>query len=71
MEGTTVLAQVGQLGSPPALLIGLLALLVVFLVARVLLALAWHLVLIALVVVLLLWLLAGLGFDVFTLAPPI
>ena len=44
MEGTTVLAQVGQLGSPPALLIGLLALLVVFLVARVLLALAWHLV---------------------------
>jgi len=28
-------------------------------------------VLIALVVVLLLWLLAGLGFDVFTLAPPI
>jgi hypothetical protein len=60
---------VGQLGSPPALAVGLAALLVVFFVARVLLALAWRLVLLALVVVLSLWLLAGLGFEVFVLVP--
>ena len=70
MEGTDVLVQVGPFASPPALLVGLVLLLLVVLVARILLALAWRLVLIAVVAVFLLWLLAGLGLEVFAVTAP-
>jgi hypothetical protein len=60
----------GPLGSPPGLLLGLIALLVVLLVGRVLLSLAWKLVVIALVVVGALWLLGLVGLtDVLTATP--
>jgi hypothetical protein len=53
--------QLGPLGSPPALVIGLALLALVVLVGRVVLAVAWRLVLIALVVVTLLWVLGVFG----------
>ncbi|MFC7134371.1 MULTISPECIES: hypothetical protein [Salinibaculum] len=53
--------QLGELASPPALLVGLLLLALVIVVGRVVLAIAWRLVLIALVVVTLLWVLGVLG----------
>ncbi|WP_276272714.1 hypothetical protein [Haloarcula litorea] len=49
--------QFGSLGSPPALLLGLLALAVVLFVGRFVMKFAWKLVLIALVVVTVLWVL--------------
>ena len=57
------LLQLGPLGSPPGILVALVVLAVIVLVGRFLLALAWRLVLIALVVVGVLWVLAGLGFQ--------
>jgi len=58
------------IGSPPALLLGLVALLAVLLVGRFLLSLAWKLVVIALVVVGALWLLGLVGLtDVLTATP--
>ncbi len=53
----------GPLTSPPALLIGLVVLAVVLLVGRVVLALAWRLVVIAVIAVAALWLLGILGFQ--------
>jgi hypothetical protein len=53
--------QLGPLGSPPALLVGLVLLALVVLVGRVVLAVAWRLVVIALVVVAVLWILGTLG----------
>lgn len=57
-----MLQSLGPLGSPPALLIGLLALAAVVLVGRFLLNLAWKLVVAAVVVVSVLWLLGLVGF---------
>ena len=51
------LLQFGALGSPPALLVGLVALAVVLLVGRVVMKVAWRLVLIGIVVVAVLWVL--------------
>lgn len=55
--------QFGPLGSPPALLVALVILAAIVLVGRVVLAFAWRLVLIALLVAVVLWVLAGLGFE--------
>lgn len=55
--------QFGPLGSPPALLVALVVLAVIVLVGRFVLAVAWRLVIIALVVAVALWVLAGLGFE--------
>lgn len=60
----------GALGSPPTLLVGLIALAVVIVVGRVLLSLAWKLVVIALVVVAALWVLGAISLgDVLVAAP--
>lgn len=56
-----MLQVLGQLGSPPALLLGLLALAAVILVGRLLLNVAWKLVVVAVVVVAVLWLVGMLG----------
>lgn len=47
--------------SPPSIVVFLFVLLVVLLVGRVLLALAWRLVLVALAVLVVLWLLGAVG----------
>lgn len=59
-----LLQGLGPLGSPPAILVGLAVLALVVLVGRFVLALAWRLVLIALVVGFILWILGILGFGV-------
>lgn len=56
--------QLGPLGSPPGILVTLVLLAVVILVGRFVLALAWRLVVIALVALGVLWVLAALGFTV-------
>lgn len=56
---------VGPLASPPALLLMLVLLVIVLLVGRVLLALAWRVVFVALVVVFALWLLGMIGIGPF------
>ncbi|MEF8783622.1 MAG: hypothetical protein V5A39_13525 [Haloarculaceae archaeon] len=56
--------QLGPLGSPPGILVTLVLLAVVILVGRFVLALAWRLVVIALVALGVLWVLAALGFSV-------
>ncbi|MFB6084524.1 MAG: hypothetical protein ABEJ94_09795 [Halorientalis sp.] len=62
--------QLGPLGSPPALLLGLLALAAVIAVGRILLSLAWRLVVIAAVVAAVLWVLGALGLDGVLVAAP-
>lgn len=57
-----MLQALGPLGSPPTILLGLLALAVVILVGRVFMKLAWKLVVVALVAVSGLWLVGILGF---------
>lgn len=57
----SVAMSVGPLTSPPALIGMLLALLVVLLIGRFLIGLAWRLVVIALVVVAALWFIGLLG----------
>lgn len=54
----------GPFGSPPAIIAMLLVLLVVLVVGRILIGVAWRLVLIALAVVVGLWLLGLLGTTV-------
>jgi hypothetical protein len=62
--------QLGPLGSPPTLLLGLVALAVVLFVGRILLSLAWRLVLIAAVVVTALWVVGAISLgDVLVAAP--
>jgi hypothetical protein len=63
MEFLTALQGLGPLGSPPGLLVWLVILAVIVLVGRVLLAVAWKLVVIALIVLSVLWLLGILGFE--------
>lgn len=60
----TALAQgLGPLAEPPALLVGLVILALVILVGRAVMAVAWRLILIAIVVLTTLWILAMLGFN--------
>lgn len=56
--------QLGPLGSLPGIVAMLVLLAVVIFVGRFVLAMAWRLVVIALVVLGLLWVLAALGFSV-------
>ncbi|WP_336337171.1 hypothetical protein [Haloarcula brevis] len=58
------LLQVGALPSPPAILVGLLAIAVVLLVGRFVMKVAWRLVILAIVAVAVLWLLGLLGFQI-------
>ncbi len=55
----------GALLSPPALVFFLIVVLVVLVIGRMVLALAWRLVWIALAVVFVLWLLGALGVSLF------
>ena len=55
--------QLGPLGSPPGILITLLIIAAVLLVGRVLMSLAWKLVILGVVVVGTLWILGALGFS--------
>jgi low affinity Fe/Cu permease len=57
------LLQLGPLGSPPGLLVGLIVLALVLLVGRLVLRVAWKLVILAAVAVAVLWLLGILGFQ--------
>lgn len=57
------LLQFGPLGSPPGILITLLVIAAVLVVGRVLMHLAWKLVIIGIVVVAGLWVLGALGFS--------
>ncbi|AAV46437.1 unknown [Haloarcula marismortui ATCC 43049] len=58
------LLQLGSLPSLPALLVGLLAIAVVLLVGRLVMKVAWRLVIIAIIAVAVLWILGILGFQV-------
>ncbi|MFC7019626.1 MULTISPECIES: hypothetical protein [Haloarcula] len=58
------LLQLGQFTSPPALLVGLVALAVVLLVGRVVMKVAWRLVVLAIIAVAALWVLGILGFQI-------
>jgi len=58
------LLQLGALSSPPALLAGLLLIAVVVLVGRLVLKVAWRLVIIGIIAVTVLWVLGLLGFQV-------
>jgi hypothetical protein len=59
----SLVLQSGPLGSVPAVLVGLAVLALIVLVGRVVLAIAWRLVLIALAVAVALWVLGILGFQ--------
>lgn len=61
---TVVLQGLGPLGSPPAILVGLAVLALVVLVGRVVLAVAWRLILIALAIGVAIWILGLLGLGV-------
>lgn len=54
----------GPLGSPPGILMTLIAFAVVVLVGRIVLHVAWKLVVVGLAVVTTLWVLGALGFHV-------
>ncbi|WP_254271869.1 hypothetical protein [Haloarcula marina] len=58
------LLQLGALGNPPALLLGLILVALVLLVGRVVMKFAWRLVLLAIIAVTVLWVLGILGFNV-------
>lgn len=58
-----VLQSLGPLAEPPALLVGLVALAVVLIVGRVVLAFAWRVVLLAIAVLFVLWILGIMGFQ--------
>ena len=59
-----MLLQLGGLGTLPSILVGLVILAVVILVGRLVLNIAWRLVVIAAVVVAVLWLLGLAGINV-------
>jgi len=58
------LLQLGAIGSLPSLLIGLLLIAVVLLVGRLVMKVAWRLVIIAIIAVTVLWVLGMLGFQI-------
>lgn len=55
--------QAGSLTSPPALLVGVALLALIILVGRIVMKIAWRLVLIALIALAVLWILGILGFE--------
>jgi hypothetical protein len=61
---TATALALGPLGSPPGIVVTVVLLALVILVGRFVLALAWRLVLIALAALVVLWVLAALGFSV-------
>lgn len=63
MTPLSAVLQLGPLASPPGILVGLIVLALVVLVGRVVLALAWRLLIIAVVVLAVLWILGILGFE--------
>ncbi|WP_247009786.1 hypothetical protein [Halorientalis litorea] len=68
MFSLTLLQTFGPLGSPPGILLTLLVLAAILVVGRVLMSLAWKLVIIGIVVVATLWVLGALGFSMGILA---
>ena len=58
------LLQLGSLPSPPAILVGLLAIAVVLLIGRLVMKVAWRLVIIAIIAVAVLWILGMFGVQV-------
>ena len=62
MSTLVALQGFGPLASPPALLVWVAVLLLVLLVGRVVLAVAWRVLLLVLAVLIVLWLLSLLGF---------
>jgi len=58
-----VLQSLGPLAEPPALLVGLLVLAAILIVGRIVMAIAWRLVIIAVIAVAVLWILGILGFQ--------
>lgn len=68
MLPSAILQTFGPLGSPPGILLTLLVLAAVLVVGRVLMSLAWKLVIIGIVVVATLWVLGALGFSMGILA---
>jgi len=58
------LLQLGGVGTLPAVLAGLVVLAIVLLVGRLVMKIAWRLVIVAIVVVSVVWLLGLLGFGV-------
>lgn len=63
MVAPAAVLQGGTLTSPPALLLGVAALAVIILVGRFFLAMAWKLVIIALLALTVLWILGILGVE--------
>lgn len=62
-RGMLGLLQLGGIGSLPAVLVGLVLIAVVLLVGRLVMKVAWRLVIIAIIAVGTLWLLSLLGFG--------
>ena len=58
-----VLQGLGPLADPPALLVGLVIVALIVVVGRVVLAVAWRLLVIAIIVLTTLWILGILGFN--------
>jgi len=58
------LLQLGSIGTVPAVLAGLVLIAIVLLVGRLMMKVAWRLVIIGIIVVSVLWLLSLLGFGV-------
>jgi hypothetical protein len=57
------LLQMGGIGTVPAILVGLVLIAIVMVVARIVMKVAWRLVIIAIIAVSVLWLLGLLGFG--------
>lgn len=58
-----VLQGLGPLADPPALLVGLVIVALIVVVGRVVMAVAWRLLVIAIIVLTTLWILGILGFN--------
>jgi hypothetical protein len=58
------LLQLGGIGTVPAILAGLVLIAIVMIIARIVMKVAWRLVIIAIIAVGTLWLLGVLGFGV-------
>ena len=58
------LLQLGGFGTVPSVLVGLVLIAIVLLVGRLVMKVAWRLVIVAIVVVSVVWLLGLLGFNV-------
>jgi hypothetical protein len=58
-----VLQGLGPLADPPALLVGLVIIALIVVVGRVVMAIAWRLLVIAIIVLTTLWILGILGFN--------